>query len=273
MACMVYQLGILAGVFLAAVSPLTEEQSQRLSGATDRSATFDEAAFYALLENAGAWEPTLAGATVPDYSDLYAASADHRGRYLLIEGKLTCEWVLPRLARAGWEDVRAFLIEYQPDRQLLVFLAHPPDVTRLEQLRGNYRLAEQGMKVKLGARFFKTIKLTNEQTAQAQEYLVFVGHSINEMQEVDRSGGIKGMAVALPIVLIIALLVTYMMLRRSSSNKESRIDKFHRERAMRRAAESGALPSKDEPEDETPTDLPDDPATALHTLDETNRET
>lgn len=260
-------LGILAGVLLAAVTPLSDTQTQRLDGATDHSATFDEAAFYALLENAAQWEPTLAGATVPDYPALFEQPADLRGQYFLIEGKLTSEWKLPTLARQGWEGVRAFTVEYEPEQYLIVFLTKPPDFQRIATgPDGNIRLDHQGRTVKLGARFFKVLDRTS-QANQKRSYLLFVGHSFNEMTESEsEGGGLEKLAVVLPIVLVIALLVVYMMIRRSSGDRESQIDKFHRERAMRRAGE--AAPSPPEDEDDESADLPEDAADALNQLDQ-----
>jgi hypothetical protein len=255
--------------------PLTESQRVRLETADDGSHTVDEAALYALLENAADWSEKEAGAVVPDYDAIRRDPAAWRGTRCVIEG--TIELVIrPNLSRAGWEKVEGIVLRVdhsvEPSRAqdfVVVYLTEPPVWTWWNQDLGLPQ--ERGQKVRVVARAFKTaVFRTKGEPANSKgsrEYLTFVGRRIPHVEPA-YAPKMTGSMVAVSVVIGLTVLYLFWrvpkLFRGASAAARPRLHQVIEQRRHARQRETA------EPEEETP-DLPQNPAEALDRLADTHR--
>ncbi len=241
---------LLSLTVIAAVPPLTDDQTAQLATATDGSTAFDEAALYPLLINAAAWpdhEAAPAGAVVPDYAALAADPDAHRGGLFLIEGRLAAA---PRpfgtLSRSGpWDATLRqwpLVIDDGARQIVLVYLLDSPAPADLPAV---------GSRVRTAGRFYK-IWASEDLGGQRREYPTFVGRTATWEARVRPDGW----TMLLPLLgAVLVLLVTYVVLR----------PMLTRRRPMPRPAEPA------DPVTEYDPALPRDPAEALQCLAEQSR--
>lgn len=263
---------------LVAAAPLTDSQQARLDNADDASATVDEAAFYALLENASEWSPGEAGATIPDYGDMQRNPADWRGRLCLIEGVLLSRLPEQKLARGGWEQVRGIVIQVAgfdkprkqigPEDMVIVYLTDPPALNPPKIQLDPNMLAETGSKIRMVARFFKVLNEKNTRN-ESRLYLTFVGKSVAKLER-EASSSSQYLPLILAAFIIIGGYALIRILRKGKglfAAPNQLAEHIARKRAEREA--QGA--SEIEPEEEN-LDLPENPVDALDTLATKHRE-
>lgn len=273
-----YLLFIPLLALLLGAAPLTESQQTRLETADDASATVDEAAFYALLENAAKWESGEAGATIPDYADILQNPAEWRGKLCLIEGVLLSRLPEQKFARSGWEHVRGLVIQIagfdkprkqiSPDDMIIVYLTDPPELHAPKIALDPNMLAETGSNIRLAARFFKVVTEKNTRD-ESRLYLTFVGQHVAKLE---RNASSSSHFVPL-IIAAFALLAGYFIFRILRKGKgmlatsNQLAEHIAKKRAEREARDEGEI----EPEDED-IDLPENPVDALDTLANKHRE-
>jgi hypothetical protein len=263
---------------LVAAAPLTDSQQARLDNADDASSTVDEAAFYALLENAAEWTPGEAGATIPDYAAMQRNPAAWRGKLCLIEGVLLSRLPERKLARTGWDQVRGLVIQVAgfdkprkqigPEDMVIVYLTDPPTLNPPKIQLDPNMLAETGSKIRLVARFFKVLNEKNTRN-ESRLYLTFVGNSVAKLER-DQSGASQFLPLILAAFVILGGYALIRILRKgkgmfASSNQLA--EHIARKRAEREAEGADEI----EPEDED-LDLPENPGDALDTLAAKHRE-
>ena len=251
---------------LLAVAPLNDSQLTRLHVAADHSSTVDEAALYALLENAGQWEGEIeAGSVIPDFDPILSDPADWRGRLCLVEGTL---WrvIDPDLGRTGWQQVRGLVLELPasssplpdttppPRRFVIVYLTDPPDLNlRVEEHGLPWRL---GAPVRVAARFYKLLNSTTE-AGEERSVPVFVGQRVTSLGQAAGTGsGGTAVVVVTLVVVVAAGYAAYRLYCVLRSVGRRNVDASRRELERVR-------PRPAAPRDPT---LPDDPAEALNVL-------
>lgn len=255
---------------LGGTQPLDASQRARIAEAADESQSIDEAAFYALLENARSWtdvagqsidsgeEPLI----VPNYGKLRQSPQESRGGLFQIEGRFIKKLPVEGLKRGGWESVEAVVIQVgdlnkslgdlTADDMILVYLLSPPATT--DPVLNARNLPEQtGSPIRLAARFYKVLSDRNRQ-GKTTQYLAFVGQRVQGELTVNRSSPVP---TAVMFGIILALLGGYIVLQvRSRRNrKDWNSDRLARARQRIAAAHS-----------EPQLDLPKDPAAALEVL-------
>lgn len=270
---------------LATIPPLDESQRARLESAADRSSTVDEAAFYALLENARDWpEGREAGARVPDYQQMREDPDAWRGELVLIEGRLQSLFPERRWSRSGWEAVRALVLRVDDEPNdveptfedlVIVHLVNPPELTPTQH---SGVFLEHNYPVRLVARFHKIVHYDRPRAEGAGEapYLSFVGNGVSWMGQPEDND--RGMMLAMALLggLLIALLFLLWRIRAFSTrdrNQPSKMEIYLAEKRARRAAvESGGDDEEDIDEIVERSNTPDDPADALEYLKRRRRE-
>ncbi len=262
---------ILLPLMLAAVTPLTEVQQVKLETANDRSRTIDEAAFYALLDNAEAWTglaempprtPPDDRIVVPDYQDMADNPEDWRGQLCRIEGKLQIVHPVTRLGDPKWEGIEQWSILAPDGTIVIVYLTDPPETTR--SVMHPEVVEEFNRPVVLVARYYKQLA----QPSRGQGMMVypaFVGRTISEWDETaGGTGWGRGMEVD-PIVIAVALLllgygaIRFYIWRRKRASQYSLSDRLRE----RKRQTTRALVEEEEDEDE---ELPEDLTSALEQL-------
>lgn len=259
---------IAATLLLAAIPPLDTSQEVRLESAQDGATTVNEAAFYALLENAEQWPSgETAGAIVPDFHAMRDDPAGHRGQLTLIEGRAL--GMLPEhgWARSGWEQVRGVILriddgadDYKPtaDEMVIVYLVDPPDAVRYNQ------------PVRLVARFHKIVRYAPREGEGSRPYLSFVGREVAWMGERPATGISMGFAVMLLVLIIIGMILLFWriwLLNRSSAQAKRTTAYLAEKRRLRQQEDVDEL---DEVVEQSY--LPEDPVDALDTLKRRHRE-
>jgi hypothetical protein len=244
---------------LAAASPLTDSQKARLDGATDGSGTIDDAALYALLENARESPPGEAGAVVPDYEAIARDPDEWRGRLCLIEGSLELAFGDPKLARPGWDQARALMLRPAAGSPIYVFLVEPPMLTpgRLIVERPD----EFGAKVRVAARFHKLLEEI-ARDGSMRRYPVFVGRKVTLLETAGPAvtGG-GSLATTIVLIFLVVGIGAWSYLRRRSNTpgRGQLIEEYRRRKSLRRATVESAP------------GLPADPAAALDALAKSGR--
>jgi len=258
-------------ILLLGAVPLTDSQQTRLETADDGSMTVDEAAFYALLENASEWTTGEAGATIPDYSQVRENPEPWRGKLCLIEGVLLSQLPELDLSREGHENTRGLVIQIDsfnksrrdlaPSDMLIAYLTHPPQLSAPRIQLDPNMLAETGSKIRFVARFYKILTEKNTR-GEDRQYLTFVGKDA-ELEVRDTGPGTFTVPLILAALIIGGGLLFIRLFRkgkgRFSSNRTA--EYIARKRAERVATESGEYEEEDDGEP-----LPDDPTDALGEL-------
>jgi hypothetical protein len=258
------------------IVPLSPSEATRLETTTQRSLTVDEAAFYALLENAAKWPekatPQSAGdeeVVFAPFGKIKAEPQNWQGRLVMIEGKL--EAVLPprRLSRQGWERVEGLIIRPEGAQPIIVYLTHPPLLERDHE--GSQYVSQRGAQVKLVARFFKLVEHPNRND-EPTLYPVFVGRDASGI-EADTSVVPQGFGI-IPLAglgiagCIFLLYFRVRRMKRGQSATHLTLAEYKRQRLERRKLREASEGGDDDSsaQDEAPIDLPKDPAQALNAL-------
>jgi hypothetical protein len=270
-------LGQAEPVSRAFIPPLDQSQLTRLETTHQGSRTIDEAAFYALLENAAKWpsgatpddvrDDDVILATAPKVEQIVQNPAERQGQLVLIEGAL--EGVMPpaRLARSGWEQIEGLLIRPEGGKPVIVYVTNPPALTRDKE--GSQYITQLHSKVKVLARFFKVVQDRNRE-GETTLYPVFVGNSVADFQA-DTTSVPKGLGVIPLAALGIAgcIFLLYYRLRRMGGGTTGAGHLTLEEYKQRKLQRAQATESPEEDAAETqepPIDLPEDPADALEAL-------
>lgn len=250
--------------------PLDAGQFARLETADDGSATVEEAALYALLENAAEATESQAGAVVPNYNLIRRDPAAWRGTRCLIEGTIALV-MHPDLSREGWEKVEGVVVRVDHSREppvaedfVIVFVTDPPRWTWWNRDAGLPQ--EQGTRVRLVGRFYKIAELATRGSADREpdkrSYLTFVARSLGDVQSAAAQPAVT--LRNLPLFLLIAVAAAYLFWRlrafgRRSTN--SQVSEYVQRRRQQRAVSNTDTP-------EAQSDLPDNPLDALDALAE-----
>ncbi|MBI1369815.1 MAG: hypothetical protein GC162_14310 [Planctomycetes bacterium] len=267
---------LMAAAVLMGAAPLTDSQKTRLDTAADGSATVDEAALYALLENAATSDGSEAGATIPDYAQMMDSPAEWRGKLCLIEGVLLAEEPRAELSREGWDKVRSLIVQVRgfdkkpgdltAEDMAIVYLTDPPDLhAPVLQLNRNM-LAETGSKVRVAARFYKVLNEKNIK-GEGRLYLTFVGKKLAVMNAAERSYSPYLIAV---VIGAMAMFLGWMLVRLFRRGRDALLTPPQRWEEYRQkkeeARKAAASASADEADAEPEIELPENPADALDVL-------
>ncbi len=137
--------GVILGIALAAIEPLTDEQRVRLATAFD-GRDHQEAAFVALVENVRLWTPGVGDAPIRLQPDLTAMLGDpeaYRGSLCQIAGRVQQQTPLSAL----YHGVTEWFVRDESGRPILVYVVgHEGDPT-----------IGDGQAVVLHARFYKRV--------------------------------------------------------------------------------------------------------------------
>lgn len=228
--------GVILGIALAAIEPLTNDQRVRLATAFD-GRDHQEAAFVALVENVRLWTPGVGDAPIRLQPDLTAMLADpeaYRGSLCQIAGRVQQQTPLSAL----YEGVTEWFIRDESGRPILVYVVdHEGDPT-----------ISDGQAVVLHARFYKRVDAI-ARDGVARSYPAFVGALPSRPVAADAAlSGVLVVVIPVAVLLVIFLLLM-MYVRRNRA-----------ERRLRRPV-IGERPEVDE----SPA-LPDDPADALNEM-------
>lgn len=247
--------------FFAAIPPLNDSQQTRLETADDGARTVDEAAFYALLENAEQWpQDVAAGAIVPDFQAIRDDPAAHRGQLFLIEGRTIA--LLPEhdWSRSGWGSVRGLAIRIDSDDDppvaddiIIVHLIDPPDEV------------SPGQPIRLVARFHKVVRYERLRNEGRAPYLNFVGRGVLSLGRPQSSG--NGVVLTVLLLVFAFLGIVFLIWRvrafKRDAQKPTRTAVYMAEKRQRRAVEQ---PPEDIDQAIEESNLPDDPADALDAM-------
>ena len=225
--------GIILGLALVAIPPLTEDQRVRLATAFD-GRDYQEAAFGALVENARIWTADIGDAAIRLHPNLVAMLDDpeaYRGALCQITGRLQQQTPLLGL----YEGVTEWFVRDDSGQPILVYVVGHA---------GDPAIAD-GQAVILHGRFYKRVDEI-ARDGVSRSYPAFVGAFPRRPTDADAAVG--GMVViVIPVaVLLVVFLVLLLYVRRNRV-----------QRRVRRSAsdERSEL-------DESPA-LPDDPVAAL----------
>jgi hypothetical protein len=274
---------ILAAVLVfGAVSPLSESQKTRVETAKDLSPSLDEAAFYALLENAADWPGSEGGAEalIPGYGQLANLPAENRGKLCLVEGRIY-QVVTPNLSRSGWSGVRGITIRINEAQDpptakdfVIVYLTDPPNF-KWRNEREQTPL-EYGERVRVLARFYKPATFTSRggddraaKPATDKTYLTFVGKSVTSITplvvvDYEGAGSTRNIGIAAIIVLVAAYLFFRFSRLRATQSAAPRVSKMEHYRQEKEAERAKA--AQENPPPPPPANLPADPGAALEVL-------
>lgn len=272
----------MALVCLGAVAPLAPEQREAMSRWIIDPATLDEPGLYVLLNNAADWpDPVAEQARGERLADLEAVEADParwRGEPLVVEGALLgvmdATGLTERgvLLREGWEGLEAWTIETDPagdgapGRKALVVLIDPPDAPS-GRIVGDQRVMTRPFpKVRTVGRFFKSMELPTGGGGTAR-FPVFVGKTARfdglvggRSGRNGEAGDGSGYAAGALVLLAVALIVAFMVIRRVGRRGEGPLSRRLEEARARREAD------EDRTRDAFRDDLPEDPIEALGAL-------
>lgn len=227
--------GLILGILLAAVPPLTDAELARLRTAddgTDRRG----AAFAALVEHVARWTPAAAGGDdlpAPDLDALLADPDAHRGRPFRAAGVIQQQVPLAY----PYEHVGEWFVRDAAGRPFVVY------VCGLDAA-GAFR---DGRAVAVTARFYKRVEAT-ARDGRPRRYAAFVG-AFPRPDPARRAGRARLWLVTAPVaVMLVVFLLLLLYARRGGKPVRAR-----------RAAAAPWVDPGDEP-------LPDDPAEALAEL-------
>ncbi len=226
-------VGVILGIALAAIEPLTNDQRVRLATAFD-GRDHQEAAFVALVENVRLWTPGVDDAPIRLRPNLTAMLGDpeaYRGSLCQIAGRVQQQTPLSAL----YEGVTEWFIRDESGRPILVYVVgHEGDPT-----------IGDGQAVVIHARFYKRVD-DIARDGVSRSYPAFVGALPSRPVATDAAlGGL--LVVVIPVVVLLVIFLLLMLYVRRNRT----------ERRLRRPV-IGERPEVDE----SPA-LPDDPIDAL----------
>lgn len=225
--------GIILGIALAAIPPLTEDQRVRLATAFD-GRDHQEAAFVALVENARLWTAGLGDAPIRLHPNLAAMLNDpqaYRGTLCQITGRVQQQTPLA----APCEGVTEWFVRDDSGRPILVYVVdHQSDPAFTD-----------GQAVIVHGRFYKRVDEI-ARDGVSRSYPAFVGAFPSRPARADETMG-DMVVIVIPVAVLLVVFIILMLYVR-------------RNRAQRRVR-NPALDGRAEV-DESPV-LPDDPVEAL----------
>lgn len=264
-------LTLIPCLMLAALPPLNDQQQQMFTEAPQLTTQFDQAALYALLQNAQSWstDPAAneAGARLPDYSDIRVKPDKWQGEPCLVEGTLVSRVHLGTLSRTGYGNVESWAIRTPPasgsggDQGSIViaFLTNPPAVSWKAAIGNNELPAKRGMAVRIVARFY-TIYRTNDTKGRPLEYPIFVGRTAtfpHASPMVDVAFRPLLLVTLIFVMIVAYVIVIIVRIKRGRMDRSRRME----EKLQRQAT------IDEEVDEDRRYDLPEDPAAAMDTLD------
>ncbi len=228
--------GVILGIALAAIEPLTDDQRVRLATAFD-GRDHQEAAFVALVENVRLWTPGVGDSPIRLQSNLTAMLGDpeaYRGSLCRIAGRVQQQTPLSAL----YEGVTEWFVRDESGRPILVYVVgHEGDPT-----------IGDGQSVVLHARFYKRVD-DIARDGVSRSYPAFVGAWPRRPVAADAAlGGVLVVVVPIAVLLVIFLLLMLYV---------------RRNRAERRL---GRPVIGERPEVDASPALPDDPVDALNEM-------
>ncbi len=229
-------VGIILGIALVAIPPLTEDQRIRLATAFD-GRDHQEAAFGALIENARVWTAGIGDAAIRLHPNLAAMLDDpevYRGTLCQITGRLQQQTTLP----APYQGVTEWFVRDESGQPILVYVVSYADDPAIVD----------GQAVILHGRYYKRIDEI-ARDGVSRSYPAFVGAF--PRRPTDTEGAVGGIAViVIPVaVLLVVFIVLMLYVRRNRVQRHNR-----------RSASGERIKV-----DETP-GLPDDPVAALNEM-------
>ncbi len=225
--------GVILGITLAAIEPLTDDQRVRLATAFD-GRDHQEAAFVALVENVRLWTPGVGDSPIRLQPNLTAMLGDpeaYRGSLCQITGRVQQQTPLSAL----YKGVTEWFVRDESGRAILVYVVGHEDDPAIGD----------GQAVVLHARFYKRVD-DIARDGVSRRYPAFVGAWPSRPVAADAAlGGVLVVVIPVAVLLVIFLLLLLYV---------------RRNRAERRLGRSviGERPEVDE----SPA-LPDDPVDAL----------
>ncbi len=228
--------GVILGIALAAIEPLTEDQRVRLATAFD-GRDHQEAAFVALVENVRLWTPGVGDAPIRLQPDLTAMLADpeaYRGSLCQIAGRVQQQTPLSAL----YEGVTEWFVRDESGRAILVYVVG----------REGDSIISDGQAVVLHARFYKRVDAI-ARDGVSRSYPAFVGALPRRPVAAEAAlGGVLVVVIPVAVLLVIFLLLM-LYVRRNRAERRLRLPMI------------GERPEVDE----SPA-LPDDPVDALNEM-------
>ncbi len=228
--------GVILGIALAAIEPLTDDQRVRLATAFD-GRDHQEAAFVALVENVVLWTPGVGDSPIRMQPDLTAMLGDpesYRGSLCQIAGRVQQQTPLSAL----YEGVTEWFVRDESGRPILVYVVgHEGDPT-----------IGDGQAVVLHARFYKRVD-DIARDGVSRSYPAFVGAWPRRPVAADAAlGGVLVVVVPIAVLLVIFLLLMLYVRRNRTERRVGRPVVGERHEV-----------------DESPA-LPDDPVDALNEM-------
>ncbi len=228
--------GVILGIALAAIEPLTDDQRVRLATAFD-GRDHQEAAFVALVENTRLWTPGVGDSPIrlqPDLTAMLGDPESYRGSLCQIAGRVQQQTPLSAL----YEGVTEWFVRDESGRPILVYVVgHEGDPT-----------IGDGQAVVLHARFYKRVD-DIARDGVSRSYPAFVGAWPSRPVAADAAlSGVLVVVIPVSVLLVIFLLLMLYV---------------RRNRAERRLGRPGIGERPDM--DESPA-LPDDPVDALNEM-------
>lgn len=225
--------GIILGIALVAIPPLTEDQRVRLATAFD-GRDHQEAAFVALVENARIWTTGIGDAPVrlhPNLETMLNNPDPYRGTLCRITGRIQQQTPLS----APYEGVTEWFVRDDSGRPILVYVVDH---------ESNPAFTD-GQAVIVHGRFYKRVDEISRDGV-SRRYPAFVGALPSRPGSADAALG--GMVVVIiPVaVLLVVFLVLMLYVRRNRAERPRRRPVFDE-----RYEVDGSL------------GLPDDPVEAL----------
>ncbi len=229
-------VGIILGIALVAIPPLTEDQRVRLATAFD-GRDHQEAAFGALIENARVWTAGIGDAAIRLHPNLAAMLDDpevYRGTLCQITGRLQQQTTLP----SPYQGVTEWFVRDESGQPILVYVvSHADDPAIVD-----------GQAVILHGRYYKRIDEI-ARDGVSRSYPAFVGAF--PRRPTDTDGAVGGIAViVIPVAVLLVIFIVLMLYVRRN----------RLQRHIRRSASGERIKV-----DETPA-LPDDPVAALNEM-------
>jgi len=251
---------------LAAAPPLTDAQRTAVEDVADRTPSIDEAGLYALLNNATDWpdkiDQLLPGARLVDPELIRNEPARARAELFVLDGRLLSisdpGLYSPerQLSRSGWEHVEAWHVRVDGGMLAVVCLTDPPDVAG--EVVNQHRVPSiENLRVRIPARFFKLVN-SKGQDGTWRTYPVFVGHAARltggQVAASSDEDEFEAWPYALLFAAVIVLLLIFGYVRAKARQPSKLAERLERH-------------PPDEDEFIVRTDLPEDPAAALQTLE------
>lgn len=261
---------MLAWTSLAGLPPLTEPQRVQLDTADDADRGWDLPALYPLLDNAASWDldpaALVPGSIVLDTEAVLRQPGPHRGRVMIVEGRLAEARELKLLRPGRWgETVMRWVVQVDPQRDevVVVLLTHPPPRPPL------------GARVRMPARFYK---LWPSRTIDGEPitYITLVGHGAAVLDagpsapaDAARGSGGGSVGLLLLLSLVVAGVFVFMLRRmmRLSLTPAPLPSQVRRQQAAAAARLARTSAPDDPPGNGHEPPLPDNPEDALAELE------